>query len=103
MNDVAADPKEKLVHDLRAVIADAEELLQSTAGQAGEGAKEMRQRMQERLRQARSSLAQLQDTAVTKAKEAGHKADEFVHENPWKSIGAAAGIGLVVGLLIGRR
>jgi ElaB/YqjD/DUF883 family membrane-anchored ribosome-binding protein len=26
-----------------------------------------------------------------------------VHDHPWKAIGAAAGIGLIIGLLIGRR
>ncbi|MCZ7654646.1 MAG: hypothetical protein M5R42_10755 [Rhodocyclaceae bacterium] len=29
--------------------------------------------------------------------------DDYVHDNPWRSIGIAAGIGLVIGLLIGRR
>jgi ElaB/YqjD/DUF883 family membrane-anchored ribosome-binding protein len=29
--------------------------------------------------------------------------DEYVHENPWPSIGVAVGVGFVVGLLIGRR
>jgi ElaB/YqjD/DUF883 family membrane-anchored ribosome-binding protein len=29
--------------------------------------------------------------------------DEYVHENPWRAVGAGIGIGLVIGLLIGRR
>jgi len=45
----------------------------------------------------------VQEMAVAKVKAAGHATDEFVHENPWKSIGIAAGVGLVVGLLVGRR
>jgi ElaB/YqjD/DUF883 family membrane-anchored ribosome-binding protein len=89
--------------DLRLVIADAEELLRMTADQAGEGAAELRGRVQGRIQQARAELAHLQEVAVAKAKAAGHATDEFVHENPWKSIGVAAGAGLVIGLLIGRR
>jgi ElaB/YqjD/DUF883 family membrane-anchored ribosome-binding protein len=27
----------------------------------------------------------------------------YVHAHPWKAIGVAAGIGLLVGMLIGRR
>jgi len=95
--------RDKLMTDLRLVIADTEELLRVTAGQAGEQAKELRGRMQARLDQAKTSLTHLQDVAVTKAKAAGHAADEYVHENPWRAIGAAAGIGLIAGLLIGRR
>lgn len=103
MNDVSTASKDKLMSDLRVVIADAEELLRMTADQAGESAADIRSRMQSRMNQAKVDLIQLQETAVARAKEAGLATDEFVHENPWKSIGIAAGIGLVVGLLIGRR
>jgi ElaB/YqjD/DUF883 family membrane-anchored ribosome-binding protein len=89
--------------DLRLVIADAEELLRLTADQAGESAAELRGRVQGRIQQAKADLLHLQQAAVDKVKAAGHATDEFVHENPWKSIGVAAGVGLVVGLLIGRR
>jgi ElaB/YqjD/DUF883 family membrane-anchored ribosome-binding protein len=103
MTEITGTQKDKLMADLRLVIADTEELLRVTADQAGEQAKELRGRMQVRLDQAKASLAHLQDLAVAKAKEAGHAADEFVHENPWKAIGVAAGIGLIAGMLIGRR
>lgn len=103
MSELTSAHKDKLMADLRVVIADTEELLRITADQAGEGLSEARGRIQARLSQAKASLTQLQETAVAKAKAAGHAADEYVHDNPWKAIGAAAGIGLVVGLLIGRR
>jgi ElaB/YqjD/DUF883 family membrane-anchored ribosome-binding protein len=95
--------KDKLMSDLRVVIADAEELLRMTADEAGEGAADIRSRVQARMNQAKADLVHLQEAAVAKARAAGHATDEFVHENPWKSIGIAAGIGLVVGLLVGRR
>ena len=55
MPDVSTAQKDRLMNDLRVVIADAEELMRTTASEVGEGA------------------------------------------------AAATGIGLVVGLLIGRR
>lgn len=103
MNDMTMVQKDKLMNDLRVVIADAEEMLRMTADEVGEGAADLRSRLQARMNQAKADLLHLQETAVAKAKAAGHATDEFVHENPWKSIGIAAGIGLVVGLLIGRR
>ena len=103
MNDMSAAHKDKLMHDLRVVITDAEELLRVTADQAGAGATEVRGRIQSRLAAAKAELVRLQDVAVAKAKEAGHAADEYVHEHPWKSIGVAAGIALLIGLLVGRR
>jgi ElaB/YqjD/DUF883 family membrane-anchored ribosome-binding protein len=94
---------EKLIDDLRVAIADAEELLRMTADQPGEGAADLRSRIEARMNQAKADLVHLQEAAVAKAKAAGHATDEFVHENPWKSIGIAAGIGLVMGLLVSRR
>lgn len=103
MSDLTTVQRDKLMGDLRLVIADAEELLRMTADQAGEGAAELRSRVQGRIQQAKADLAHLQEVAIAKVKAAGHATDEFVHENPWKSIGVAAGAGLVIGLLIGRR
>ena len=95
--------KEKLAQDLNQGIADAEELLRLTADHVGDSASELRGRMRDRLSRTKAELAHLQQVTVAKAKAAGHATDEFVHENPWKSIGVAAGLGLVIGLLISRR
>lgn len=103
MSDFTAAQKDKLMAELRMVVSDAEQLLESTAGQVGEGAAEARGRIQARLQQTKENLLRLQETAVARAKEAGQATDHYVHDNPWKSIGVAAGIGLLVGILIGRR
>ena len=103
MSEASAAQKDRLMSDLKLVISDAEELLRMTADQAGEAASEVRKRVQERLADAKEDLKQLQDIAISKAKAAGDATDQYVHENPWKSIGIAAGVGLVIGLLISRR
>lgn len=94
--------KEKLMQDLRVVVADAEELLRATAGQAGEKVSAARERIQENLAAAKQRLAAAQDAVVARTKEAAKVTDEYVHENPWKAVGIAAGVGLVIGMLISR-
>ena len=101
--DTALDPKEKLVADLKLVVADAEELLAATASQTGEKIAELRERMQGNLRMARLKLGDAEAALREKTREVARATDNYVHENPWRSIGIAAGAGLVVGLLIGRR
>ena len=103
MNEATTVQRDRLVEDLKAVIADAEELLALTADQAGEGAVKMRERVTARLASARERLAALQASAIERAKAAGQAADQYVHEKPWYAIGAAAAVGVVVGMLIGRR
>ncbi len=103
MTDALQHTKDKLMDDLHQSIADAEEMLKITANQAGEGAVQLRERVRDRMSKAKVELQHLQQASIDKAKAAGHATDVFVHENPWKSIGIAAGLGLVVGLLISRR
>lgn len=103
MFESTAPQRDRLMNDLRLVISDAEELLRMTADQVGDSTTEIRSRIQSRLEEARADLAGLQDAATARVKAAGRATDEFVHEHPWQSIGIAAAIGLVVGLLIQRR
>lgn len=103
MSDALQLSKEKLINDLHQGIADSEEMLKLTADEVSAGAVQLRERVRERMNKAKVELGHLQQVTVEKAKAAGHATDEFVHENPWKSIGISAGLGLVVGLLISRR
>ena len=76
MNDSVT--KDKLVADFKVVVADAEELLRATAGQAGDKAAELRGRLQEHLARAKDSLADAQAAVVDKAKQVGHATDDYV-------------------------
>jgi len=103
MNNGYQASKEKLIEDCRVVVSDAEELLRATAAQAGDKASAARVKIQESLQRAKSELDKVQGVAIDKTKETAHAADEFVHQNPWKAAGISAGIGLIIGLLMGRR
>jgi ElaB/YqjD/DUF883 family membrane-anchored ribosome-binding protein len=103
MSELTASQRDKLIADLRVVISDAENLLKLTAGELGEGAVGVRERLQARLARARDRLLSLQDTALDSARAAGHATDDYVHDHPWQSVALGAGLGLVVGLLIGHR
>jgi ElaB/YqjD/DUF883 family membrane-anchored ribosome-binding protein len=94
---------QKLMEDLRAVIADAEALMAATVNTAGTEVREAREKAEETLEQARARLASFETELQAHAKAALGDADAYVHENPWQSIGIAAAIGLVLGVLIGRR
>jgi ElaB/YqjD/DUF883 family membrane-anchored ribosome-binding protein len=94
--------KEKLVQDFRMVVADAEELLRATAGQAGEKVVAARERIQENLVAAKARLNEAELAMIEKTKYAAKATDEYVHDNPWTAIGVAASVGVIVGMLIGR-
>src|ERR1700741_4530172 len=95
--------KDKLAQDFKVVVADAEELLRATASQAGEKVSAVREKVQDSLHRAKIKLAEAEDVLVEKGKQAARVTDEYVHAHPWRAVGVAAGIGLIIGLLIGRR
>jgi ElaB/YqjD/DUF883 family membrane-anchored ribosome-binding protein len=95
--------RDKLLADLRVVVADAEELLKITAGQAGDKVAAIRDKVQRGLEQAKVKIVEAENKALEQTKAAARATDVYVHENPWKSVGIAAGVGLVLGILISRR
>jgi len=72
---------EKLTAELRAVVREAEALMRAAAVDSGE-----------QLRQAGE---------ITR--EAVGEIDEQVRKNPWAAVGIAAGVGLLIGLLLARK
>ena len=92
--------RDRLVSDLKTLVADAEELLRATASQAGDKIAVARQKIEQSLIEGKKALADAEKNLVQKSKEAADVADDYVRENPWNAVGIAAGIGLLVGLLI---
>ena len=93
------EANERLAADIRLLARDAEELLKATAGEAGEKIKEVRQRLSTALESARATCEDIQDQTAETAK----AADEAIREHPYESIGIAFGVGILLGLLVGRR
>ena len=83
---------EKLMNDLRAVVAAAEELLAATAAEGEQRLEEARARTEESLRAARARLVG-----------AGDHLQQQVRQHPLAAVGIAVAIGLVVGVLLARK
>jgi ElaB/YqjD/DUF883 family membrane-anchored ribosome-binding protein len=97
------ESQEQLVSEIKAVISDAEQMLSDTADQAGEKVVKLRARVQARLQEAKTRLIHAEEVLLAKTKAAAKATDEYVHESPWTAIGVAGAVGLLVGLIIGRR
>ena len=103
INDLASGNKQRFVSDMKVVVSDAEEILRATAGVAGEKMTDLRERIGERLRDAKLRLADAEAALVDKTKAAARATDDYVNDNPWQAVGIAAGVGLLLGIIIGRR
>jgi ElaB/YqjD/DUF883 family membrane-anchored ribosome-binding protein len=94
---------EKLMQDMRVVVTDAEDLLKATAGQTGERIEKIRAKAEESLRTARNRMQIAGKAVQESATEAVQTVDDQVRKNPWTAVGIAAGVGLVLGIVLGRR
>lgn len=90
---------ERLAADLKRVVRDSEDLLENSAGIAGEKAEELRERLSETLDAARAACRRLEAKAVEGAK----ATDKVIRDHPYPAIGVAFGIGLLVGVLVTRK
>jgi ElaB/YqjD/DUF883 family membrane-anchored ribosome-binding protein len=103
MSEATTAARQQMLSDLKAVVADSEELLRATAGAADERAAAARARVEESLRAAKSKIVAFDSEMLDRLNEAAKAADGYVHENPWGAVGIAAAAGLLVGVLIARR
>ena len=86
--------------DVKSILEQAEALLRQATSRTGVQAQELRDKAMVLLEKVKDQTHVLQEQAVQKAKEAGDATQEFVKENPWKSLGIAAGVGLLLGAML---
>ena len=94
---------EQLLAGLRAVMRDAEALLKATATQTGEQVQQVRERAEQSLKQARERVAAIPGAVRDSANQAAQAGEEYIKQHPWQSLGMAAGLGLIIGLLLRQR
>lgn len=103
MNAKISTLSDDVQSDVNQAISGAEDMLTQAANATGEKAAELRGRALEQLKALQARLKDAQSAALEKSKAAAHATDDYVHDNPWRSIVAAAGVGVLLGLLIARR
>ena len=99
----AASIKRSAAPEFADLIADVEDLVQKVGHIADVEVTQVRERLREKIAVAKDSLAKEGIQIVAVARNAAGAADDYVHENPWKSTGMAALAGIVLGLIIFRK
>jgi ElaB/YqjD/DUF883 family membrane-anchored ribosome-binding protein len=95
-----AQTPEDLLNDLRTLVAEAEKMLGDTVG---EHAADAVTTLRARFDAAHERFSDLYETAKDKVVDGAKRTDKVIRTNPYQSIAIAAGVGLLVGVLLGRR
>jgi ElaB/YqjD/DUF883 family membrane-anchored ribosome-binding protein len=89
--------KERVVFDLKDLIAGSEELLRSTASYTGAEVDAARTKLQAQLGMARNAAGDWNQAAVEQYRRVSAATTGFVHDRPWSLVGAALVAGVVLG------
>ena len=95
----AKTAQEVLMEDFQTLVTDTERLLEHTKSLAGDQADELRQQIHDSLLRARETLRLTEDSMRERGKAAVTATEDYVQANPWQSVGIAAGVGFLIGLL----
>lgn len=90
-------------NDVKTLVKNAQSLLQAAAALTGDQAKDAHDRGMHLLDTALTRVHDMQSSVVDTGQEMATSADQYVKQNPWRTIVTAIGIGLLAGVVLGRR
>jgi ElaB/YqjD/DUF883 family membrane-anchored ribosome-binding protein len=99
----AKTAQEILMNDFQTLVSDTERLLEHTKSIAGDQADELRDQIHDSLLRARETLKLTEDSLRQRGQAAVTATEDYVQANTWQSVGIAAGVGFLIGLLATRR
>jgi ElaB/YqjD/DUF883 family membrane-anchored ribosome-binding protein len=90
-------------NDFSTLLRDAQALLREAASNTGSKADDLRGRGMALLDEANGRAKELQAAALDAGREIADSADDYVRQNPWQATAMAAGVGVLIGILLARK
>ncbi|HEY0947101.1 MAG TPA: hypothetical protein VGD81_17595 [Opitutaceae bacterium] len=100
MRDVKTQTAEELLNELRTLVKEAEKTLGDSIAETSD---ETLSALRARFVAAQERLTELYGDTKQKIIAGGRKADETIRENPYQALAIAVGVGVLLGVLLGRR
>lgn len=97
------ESKQKIASNFRGLVEGAEDLLRTTASSTGAEVDNARARLRDQLSRAKNVYHDIEHSAIESYKEVSEQTDTYVRENPWRAVGIAAAVGVLVSLVALRR
>ncbi|MGC7560864.1 DUF883 family protein [Pasteurella sp. PK-2025] len=95
--------RDELLSEIRDILNNAEELFDEKSKAGVDELKKLKSSLDSRVSKLQGQFSSLKEDAVASTKEVIKHTDELVQDNPYKAIGIAGVIGLLLGVLISKR
>lgn len=92
--------KDRIMRQLKSLAGDAERLYKQAAESSSEGFSGMREQLDRKVERTREKLDRARQVVNQNAQRSTAAARVYVRENPLRSVGMAAAVGVVAGLLV---
>ncbi len=99
LQEMLKSGKSETTSELSLLLADVEELARAARGEE----RRLEHGLRERIDHLRDALGEYGRSVAAHTRETVHKTENYVREEPWKSVGIAAALGIIIGFLLGRR
>jgi ElaB/YqjD/DUF883 family membrane-anchored ribosome-binding protein len=94
---------ESLSHEFNIFLTDIENLLKEASTLSGDEFSAAKAQINEKIATTRETVDDMSNSIGRKARKTVAKANREIHNEPWKAIGSAAAVGLLLGLLVSRQ
>ncbi|CCG88578.1 DUF883 family protein [Erwinia piriflorinigrans] len=94
---------ENLRAELKSLADTLEEVLSSSSEKSKSELEKLRSKAQSALNDTRARLGDSGERIAQTTREAAGRADVYVRDNPWTSVGVGTAVGVVLGVLLTRR
>jgi ElaB protein len=98
-----ASTRQAVRDEVRRLMEDVEELIRRVGDAADPEIARLRGKVEAAISTTKEAISSRTDRVQQRARETFAAGDSYVHEQPWRAVGIAAFIGLVVGFLAARR
>lgn len=98
-----ASTRQAVRDEVRRLMEDVEELIRRVGDAADPEIARLRGKVEAAISTTKEAIASRGDRVQQRARETIAAGDTYVHEQPWRAVGVAALLGLVVGFLAARR
>ena len=89
--------------EFHSFVADVEDLVTSTTPLTAEDLARAKEKLRHRVTAVKASLETMRSDVTDQARQTAAATNHYVHENPWKSAGIGAAVGLLLGFILARR
>ncbi len=89
--------------EFRNFVTDVEDLIKATTSLTGEDLVRARAKLSARVAAAKDSVEEVGGSIIHRARKTAAMTNEYVHDQPWTSIGVGAAVGFLIGFVFARR